>query len=95
VRVSLDFAIGRYLSGFAELIELRLKASTRLNHGRIIWMRRAACHARFGSIGDIPELLSEVCFPAESGHRAFMSTRPKELGRPENYLSAGTLAGAG
>jgi hypothetical protein len=49
VRVSLAFAIGRYLSGFAELIELRLKASTRLNHGRIIWMRRAACHARFGS----------------------------------------------
>ena len=51
MRVSVAFAIGlgRYLSGFAEFIELRLKASTRLNHGRIIWMRRAACHARFGS----------------------------------------------
>jgi hypothetical protein len=51
VRVSVAFAIGLggYLSGFAEFIELRLKASTRLNHGRIIWMRRAACHARFGS----------------------------------------------
>jgi len=55
VRVSVAFAIGlgRYLSGFAEFIELRLKASTRLNHGRIIWMRRAACHARFGSLASI------------------------------------------
>ena len=54
MRVSVAFAIGlgRYLSGFAEFIELRLKASTRLNHGRIIWMRRAACHARFGRVED-------------------------------------------
>ena len=62
MRVSVAFAIGlgRYLCGFAEFIELRLKASTRLNHGRIIWMRRAACHARFGSFADIGAINREV-----------------------------------
>jgi hypothetical protein len=35
--------------GSLSLSSFGSRASTRLNHGRIIWMRRAACHARFGS----------------------------------------------
>jgi hypothetical protein len=70
VRVSVAFAIGlgRYLSGFAEFIELRLKASTRLNHGRIIWMRRAACHARFGSLASILTCQRHVRLDRDPGH---------------------------
>ena len=77
MRVSVAFAIGlgRYLSGFAEFIELRLKASTRLNHGRIIWMRRAACHARFGSTGEVAAGLRHDRFAPGNGHSAARFSR--------------------
>ena len=88
MRVSVAFAIGlgRYLSGFAEFIELRLKASTRLNHGRIIWMRRAACHARFGSNSEVTVGPGHFRFDPDNRHWIACLAGPKSANKRHAML---------